>query len=61
MSQTVNASILIIEDDPRQLRLYAKALRGYRLTCVATASAALTILQEHVPDLILLDLSLIHI
>ena len=28
------ASILIIEDDPTQLKLYAKALRSYRLTCV---------------------------
>jgi hypothetical protein len=27
-----NASILIIEDDSRQLLRYARALRGYRLT-----------------------------
>ena len=33
--------ILIVEDDPAQLRLYSKALRGYRLTCVASGSAAL--------------------
>jgi CheY-like chemotaxis protein len=49
------ASILIVEDDPRQLRLYAKALRGYRLTCVSSGSAALTALPEARPDLILLD------
>jgi DNA-binding NtrC family response regulator len=50
-----NASILIVEDDPNQLRLYAKVLRGYRLTCVVSASAALKSLEERAPDLILLD------
>ena len=49
------ASILIIEDDPQQLKLYAKALRGYRLTCVATGTAALSALGETKPDLIILD------
>ncbi len=49
------ASILIVEDDPKQLRLYGKALRGYRLTCVATGSAALKTIAETRPDLIILD------
>jgi len=49
------ASILIVEDDPKQIRLYAKALRGYRLTCVANGSAALRELAERLPDLIILD------
>jgi DNA-binding NtrC family response regulator len=49
------ASILIVEDDPKQLRLYSKALRGYRLTCVSTGTAALASLAEHAPDVILLD------
>ena len=49
------ASILIVEDDPTQLRLYARALRGHRLTCVANGSAALRAIRDHVPDLILLD------
>lgn len=49
------ASILVVEDDPRQLRLYSKALRGYRLTCVSHATAALQSLRESVPDLIILD------
>jgi DNA-binding NtrC family response regulator len=49
------ASILIVEDDPKQLKLYAKALRGYRLTCVATGTAALKTLAETRPDLIILD------
>ena len=55
MSETAIASILIIEDDPKQLSLYSKALRGYRLTCVSTGTAALRSLAEHVPELILLD------
>jgi len=49
------ASILIVEDDPKQLKLYGKALRGYRLTCVATGSAALQSIAETRPDLIILD------
>ena len=55
MTTTPQASLLIIEDEPEQLRLYAQALAGYRLTCVSTASAALEQLQQEVPDLILLD------
>src|SRR5688572_3865595 len=51
----MNASILVVEDDPQQLRLYSKALRGYRVTCVSTASAALAELQERLPDLVILD------
>ena len=40
------AAILIIEDDPKQLRLYAKALRGHVLTCFTTGSEALRVLLE---------------
>ena len=54
-TEELMASILIVEDDPKQLKLYGKALRGYRLTCVATGSAALTALAEAQPDLIILD------
>ncbi len=50
-----NASILIIEDDPQHVRLYNKALRGFRVTTVATASAALKEIETTIPDLILLD------
>ncbi|HEY3915970.1 MAG TPA: response regulator [Verrucomicrobiae bacterium] len=49
------ASILIVEDEPRQLKLYAKALRGYRVTCVSTATAAINSLKDTKPDLIILD------
>jgi len=49
------ATILIVEDDPKQLRLYSKVLRGHRLNCVATGTAALKSMAESLPDLILLD------
>lgn len=49
------ASILVVEDDPQQIRLYTQILAGYRLTCVNSASAALASIAEQVPDLILLD------
>jgi DNA-binding NtrC family response regulator len=55
MTMTKIADILIIEDEPQQLRLYSKALRGYRLTCVANGTAALAELEKHVPDVIILD------
>ena len=49
------ASILVIEDDPQQIRLYTQALAGYRLTCVSSATAALAVIKKQPPDLILLD------
>ena len=55
MTDPKKASILIVEDDPQQLRAYTKALRGYRLTCVSTGTAALASLQEELPDVIILD------
>lgn len=51
----IMASILIVEDDPKQLKLYGKALRGYHLTCVSSITAALKTLDEAKPDLIILD------
>jgi len=53
--QDAMASILIVEDDPRQLKLYGKSLRGYRLTCVSSGTAALKTLADAKPDLIILD------
>src|SRR5438876_10966312 len=55
MSETFVASILVIEDDPQQIKLYSQALAGYRLTCVTTGTAALKVLERDLPDLILLD------
>jgi DNA-binding NtrC family response regulator len=55
MPERFLASILIVEDDPQQMRLYAQVLGAYRLTWVASASAALKALEGQVPDLIILD------
>src|SRR5512136_2374136 len=55
MSETYAGSILIVEDDPQQVALYAQVLSQYRLTCVSTGQAALQALAERVPDLIILD------
>lgn len=55
MSENFTASLLIIEDDPQQIKLYSQALAGYRLTCVASGTAALAVLQHAVPDVVLLD------
>jgi DNA-binding NtrC family response regulator len=49
------ANILIVEDDPQQIRLYSKALRGYRLTCVGNGTAALAQIRQQIPDVIILD------
>ena len=49
------ASILVVEDDPQQVRLYAQALAGYRVIFVATGAAALAAIQQESLDLILLD------
>ena len=49
------ASILIVEDDPKQLKLYGMALRGYHLTCVPSVAFALQSLADSRPDLIILD------
>ena len=55
MGQHAIADILVVEDDPAQIRVYAKALRGYRLTCVSSGTAALERIRQEVPDVILLD------
>jgi DNA-binding NtrC family response regulator len=54
-TEEVMASILIVEDDPKQLKLYGRALRGYSLTCVSSGSAALRVIAETKPDLVILD------
>jgi DNA-binding NtrC family response regulator len=55
MTARIAASILVVEDDPQQIRVYARALPDCRLTCVANGTAALKALGEATPDLILLD------
>lgn len=55
MSEGFAGSILIVEDDPRQIRLYSQMLTRYRLTCVSSATAALEAIAERMPDLVILD------
>lgn len=50
-----SASILVVEDDVQQLRLYAQVLAGYRTTFVSSGTAALAAMQRELPDMILLD------
>ncbi len=50
-----SAGILIVEDDPEQVRLYTKILRSHRLTVVSRASEALHCLHGIRPDLVILD------
>ena len=50
-----NATILVIEDDPKQVRLYTKILAQYRLLAVDTGTAALKLLEQEFPDVIILD------
>ena len=54
-SQAWKATILIVEDDPHQVRLYTKSLSEYRLLAVDTGSAALKLLELEFPDVIILD------
>lgn len=49
------ASILIVEDNFKQLEQYRRALSDFSLTCVSTGSAALKALEKIRPDLIILD------
>ena len=49
------STILIVEDDAEQLRLYMKALRGHQLICVKSGTEALSSLADNLPDLIILD------
>src|SRR5260221_14503477 len=55
MTDRALPSIWIVEDAPRQLRPYSRALRGYRLTCVGNGSAALQAMADQAPDVIILD------
>lgn len=48
-------TILVVEDDPLQVDLFAGALPQYRLIPVTTIHDAKAILRRHSPDLILLD------
>lgn len=52
--------ILIVEDDPQMRRLLRTTLKGhgYPITEALTASEAVSLATQHLPDLVLLDLGL---
>ncbi len=52
-----DATILIVEDDPQLRVLFREALRaqGFQVSEASSGSEALATLQEHEPDLVLLD------
>jgi CheY-like chemotaxis protein len=53
-------SALIVEDDIQQSKIFALTLQMLNLevTCIADGREALAYLQDHTPDLIVLDLNL---
>lgn len=54
------AKILIVDDDPKLLRMLARTLRldGYGVLSALSAVAAIPILEENQPDLLILDWSM---
>ncbi len=59
--QTENQScILLVEDEPEVLRINERLLRrhGYRVRTAATCARCLVVLEEEIPDLLILDIML---
>ena len=59
-AQPKSKTILIVEDNPVNQKLFLIVLRrhGYRLLTAADGEEALTIAKQELPDLILMDLQL---
>lgn len=57
---SVNKTVLVVEDDPLSLKLFAEVLRahGYSVQAVPDAPSAMISLAKCRPDLILLDIVL---
>jgi putative two-component system response regulator len=55
-----HASVLVVEDDEANLRLLVRLLtaQGYRVEAASNGEAAISILENHKPDLVLLDVRL---
>jgi putative two-component system response regulator len=60
MHQDDRPLVLVVEDDPANRALLERLLEreGYRTTSVADGEAALLAVDEHAPDLVLLDIGL---
>ena len=58
MNQLLNATILVVDDNPSNLQMMAKMLSyaGYTVKTAHTGEAALQTATEEMPDLMLLDL-----
>ena len=56
---SLNETILIVDDDPTNLRFLQEILKNnYKVYPVSSAERALTFLEKHVPHLILLDIEM---
>ena len=57
-ADTVTATILIVDDEPANLQLAKQFLtrKGYRVETAQTGEEALALIQQHPPDLVILDL-----
>ena len=55
-----DASVLLVDDDPRILRMLERTLRaeGYAVAAVGDGGAALASVERSVPDLIVLDVAM---
>lgn len=55
-----NCEILIVDDVPEQISLSGNILReaGYKVRAVTSGKAALTYLERHQPDLVILDIKM---
>ena len=53
-------TILVVEDDPNQEYLYEEELReeGYQVLCAANGREAIRLVEEHRPDLAVLDINM---
>jgi two-component system cell cycle response regulator DivK len=58
----MSGKILVVEDNDRNLRLMRILLKanGYEVIEASTGTEAMDYLQDHVPDLILMDIQLPH-
>jgi len=57
-ASTPSATILVVDDEPANLQLAKQFLsrKGYRVETAQTGEEALALIQQHPPDLVLLDL-----
>jgi two-component system phosphate regulon response regulator PhoB len=59
-AEMVQAHILVVDDEPDLLELvhYTLSTVGYQVACVKSGAEALTQIQVHLPDLLILDVML---